>query len=84
MPITATVRDLRNRFPHVKKLVEQEGEVVVTEQGTPKYRLTRYSQVGRKRSTPPKDYLERLRRHQPHPISAADANALHDWNRGER
>jgi antitoxin (DNA-binding transcriptional repressor) of toxin-antitoxin stability system len=84
MPATATVRDLRNRFPHVKKLVEQEGEVVVTEQGTPKYRLTRYSPAGRARPAPPKDYLERLRRHQPRPISAAAAKALHDANRGER
>lgn len=84
MPATATVRDLRNRFPQIKKLVEQEGEVVVTEQGTPRYRLTRYSQVRREQPAPPKDYLKRLRRHQPHPSSAAAAKALHDANRGER
>lgn len=84
MPATATVRDLRNRFPQIKKLVEQEGEVVVTEQGTPRYRLTRYSQVRRKQPAPPKDYLKRLRRHQPRPISAAAAKALHDANRGQR
>lgn len=84
MPATATVRDLRNRFPQIKKLVEQEGEVVVTEQGTPKYRLTPYSQAGRKPLAPPKDYLQRLRRYQPRPISAAAAKALHDANRGER
>lgn len=84
MSATATVRDLRNRFPHVKKLVEQEGEVVVTEQGTPKYRLTRYPQAGRKPPAPLKDYVTRLRRHQRRPISAAVAKALHDANRGER
>jgi antitoxin (DNA-binding transcriptional repressor) of toxin-antitoxin stability system len=84
MPARATVRDLRNRFPHVKKLVEQEGEVVVTEQGTPKYRLTRYSQAGPRPPTPPKDYLQRLRRHQPRPIGAAAAKALQGANRGER
>lgn len=84
MRATASVRDLRNRFPQIKKLVEQEGEVVVTEQGTPKYRLTRYSKAGRKPPAPPKDYLKRLRRHQPRPISAAAAKALHDANRGER
>ena len=67
MPATASVRDLRNRFPQVKKLIEQEGEVVVTEQGTPRYRLTRYSKAGRKPPAPPKDYLKRLRRHQPRP-----------------
>lgn len=84
MPATATVRDLRNRFPQIKKLVEQEGEVVVTERGTPKYRLTRYSKAGRKPPAPSKDYLKRLRRHQSRPISAAAAKALHDANRGER
>ena len=29
MASTATVRDLRNRFPRVRKLVETEGEVLV-------------------------------------------------------
>ncbi|MBI3490201.1 MAG: type II toxin-antitoxin system Phd/YefM family antitoxin [Acidobacteria bacterium] len=84
MSATATVRDLRNRFPQVRKLVELEGEVVVTEQGTPAYRLTRYSPPDRRKPAPPKDYLTRLRRHQPRPISAAAAKALHDANRGER
>ena len=30
---SATVRDLRNRFPKVRKLVESEGEVLLTERG---------------------------------------------------
>lgn len=84
MARTATIRDLRNRFPHVKKLLEQEGEVVVTEQGTPKYRLTRYSEVGRAPTTPRKDYIERMRRYQPRPLSAAAAKALRLANRGSR
>jgi antitoxin (DNA-binding transcriptional repressor) of toxin-antitoxin stability system len=84
MAATATVRDLRNHFPRVKKLVEEEGEVVVTDQGTPKYRLTRYTPVRRKGAVAPKDYLARLRRYQPHPLSARAARALHDANRGER
>jgi antitoxin (DNA-binding transcriptional repressor) of toxin-antitoxin stability system len=84
MADTATVRDLRNRFPQVKKLVEQQGEVVVTEHGTPRYRLIRFSPADRKSAAPRKDYLKRLRRHQPRPISAAAARALDDANRGER
>ena len=83
MAATATVRDLRNNFPRVRKLVETEGEVVVTEQGTPKYRLTRYVPV-RAKGTRPKDYLARLRRHQPRPLTAAAARALDDANRGSR
>jgi antitoxin (DNA-binding transcriptional repressor) of toxin-antitoxin stability system len=81
---TATIRDLRNRFPRVRKLVEQEGEVVVTDQGTPKYRLTMYTPGGAAQSAAPKDYMSRLRRHQRRPLPAAAARALHDANRGDR
>ena len=84
MPVSATVRDLRNKFPQVKELLEQEGEVLVTERGRVRYRLTPYSPTRRKQSAPPKDYLKRLRRCQPRPISAAAAQAIHDANRGER
>jgi antitoxin (DNA-binding transcriptional repressor) of toxin-antitoxin stability system len=84
MAATATVRDLRNHFPKVRKLVETEGEVVVTEQGTPKYRLTRFTPAVGRKATAPKDYLRRLRRHQPRPSSAAAARALDEANRGSR
>ena len=75
---------MRNRFPEIRKLVEEEGEVIVTERGTPRYRLTRVSPTKGKRPLAPKDYLTRLRRHQPRPISAAAARALDNANRGER
>lgn len=83
MPATATVRDLRNNFPRVRKLVEAEGEVVVTEQGEPKYRLTAY-RSRRERKAAPKDYLSRIRAHQPKPLTRAAAKALHDATRGDR
>ena len=84
MAATATVRELRNHFPKVRKLVETEGEVVVTEQGTPKYRLTRFTPVAGRKAPASKDYLRRLRRHQPRPSSGAAARALDDANRGTR
>ena len=84
MAATASIRDLRNNFPRVRKLVEEEGEVVVTDQGAPKYRLTRYGPSDRPTAPPPKDYLKRLRRYQSGPISATAAKTLHDANRGER
>ena len=84
MPVTATVRELRNHFPRVKKLVEEVGEVVVTDQGTAKYRLTLYTPAGPKKAPPRKDYMARLRRYQPRPLGAAAARALHEANRGER
>ena len=55
MAATATIRELRNNFPKIRKLVEQEGEVVVTDQGTPKYRLTRFTRATRPATPAPKD-----------------------------
>ena len=81
---TATIRELRNQFPKVRKLIEAEGEVIVTEQGRPKYRLTPYTPSDARKRAAPKDYVTRLRRYQPRPLSAAAAKALHDTNRGER
>jgi len=64
-------------------MVETEGEVIVTDKGKPKYKLTLYSpaQPGKTRA---KDYMARLHRYQLRPISAAAAKSLHDENRGER
>jgi antitoxin (DNA-binding transcriptional repressor) of toxin-antitoxin stability system len=84
MAATATIRDLRNHFPKVRRLVDDEGEVIVTDQGTPKYRLIRYTPGRRTKAPAPKDYLARLRRHQPRPLSAAEAAALDVASRGER
>ena len=84
MAATVTIRELRNQFPKVKKLVEKESEVIVTDQGTPKYRLTPYIPTRPRRWPAPKNYLARLRRHQPRPLSAASVKALHDANRGDR
>lgn len=81
---TASIRDLRNRFPKIKEMVETQGEVIVTDKGQPKYRLTLFTpgRSGKARSA--KDYMARLRRHQSRPISAAAAKSLHDENRGSR
>lgn len=54
MAATATVRELRNHFPKVRKLVETEGEVVVTERGTAKYRLTRFTPAAGRKAPAPK------------------------------
>jgi antitoxin (DNA-binding transcriptional repressor) of toxin-antitoxin stability system len=84
MAATATVRDLRNHFPRVKKLVEEQGEVVVTERGTAKYRLVLHTPAVRTKAPGRKDYMARLRRHQPRPLSRAEATALDEANRGAR
>jgi antitoxin (DNA-binding transcriptional repressor) of toxin-antitoxin stability system len=84
MAASASIRELRNHFPKVRKLVEQEGEVLVTDQGTPRYRLLPYTSARAKQAPTPKDYLKRLRCHQPRPLSSAAAKALHESNRGDR
>ena len=84
MAASASIRELRNHFPKVRKLVEQEGEVLVTDQGTPRYRLLPYTSARANKAPTPKDYLKRLRRHQPRPLSSAAAKALHETNRGDR
>jgi len=81
---SATVRDLRNRFPKVRKLVETEGEVLLTERGKARYRLTLYTAAHSAKAPPAKDYMARMKRYQPRPMSRAAAKALDEDNRGDR
>ncbi len=80
----ATIRDLRNHFPKVKRLIEAEGEVLVTDSGEAKYRLVLHTGHRPKGRAVPKDYLTRLKRHQPSPLRESAAQSLHDENRGAR
>jgi antitoxin (DNA-binding transcriptional repressor) of toxin-antitoxin stability system len=84
MARTATIRDLRNRFPKVRKLLESDGEVVLTERGEPRYRLTVYAPARRSKRPAAKDYLARLKRFQPRPLGVSAAKALEEENRGAR
>ncbi len=83
MPTTATIRDLRNRFPRLRRIVEAEGEVLLSEGGRTKYRLTLHTPPP-VRKPAPVDYLARLQAYQPVPLTAAQAKALHEENRGDR
>jgi antitoxin (DNA-binding transcriptional repressor) of toxin-antitoxin stability system len=80
---TATIRDLRTRFPRLKQLVAKEGEVIVTDRGRPAYVLRSYSaRRPPQRSTV--DYFARLVANQPRPLSAEASRALDEANRGDR
>jgi antitoxin (DNA-binding transcriptional repressor) of toxin-antitoxin stability system len=83
MTATATIRDLRNRFPKIRKILEAEGEVVLTESGQSRYRLIPYVAPA-KTSPTPVDYWARLTSLQPTPMTAAQAGELHEENRGDR
>ncbi len=80
----ATIRDLRNHFPKVRDLVESEGEVIVTDKGKPRYKLTLYSPAGAGKAVRSKDYMARLNQHQPRPLSRNAAKSLGSDNRGDR
>jgi antitoxin (DNA-binding transcriptional repressor) of toxin-antitoxin stability system len=83
MQSTASVRDLRNHFPKVRKMLESEGEVLLTESGTARYRLTPYS-LPKTKVPSIVNYWARLTAYQPEPISAEAAKALNEENRGDR
>jgi antitoxin (DNA-binding transcriptional repressor) of toxin-antitoxin stability system len=83
MTAKITVRDLRNHFPKVRKLVESEGEVLLTEKGEPRYRLTVYTPL-QVEMPPPIDYWARLTAYQPETITEDEARLLDEENRGNR
>lgn len=79
---THSIRDLRNRFPEIRKQVEAEGEVLLTERGVPKYRLLPYS-AAPLQAPAPVDYWSRLNAYQPAALSETEAQELRDENRGD-
>ncbi len=81
--VTATIRDLRTRFPRVRRLLEQQGEIVVTDRGRPVIVLRPYA-ARRRRPGAPIDYYARLLRRMPRPLSAAERRALDEADRAER
>ena len=80
---SASIRDLRTQFPKIRRLVEQEGEVVITERGRPVILLKAYSE---ERPLRPRavDYWARLQSRMPRPISAQARQELDEADRGER
>jgi len=80
---TATIRDLRTRFPKLKQILEREGELLVTDRGRPAYVLRVYSPAPMEKKSRI-DYYTRLKAHQPGPISTAAAKALDRTDRDER
>jgi hypothetical protein len=83
MAATATIRELRFRFRKVKRLLEAAGEILVTEKGKPRYRLSLYSPL-RAELPPAVDYWARLTGYQPKAITPAEAESLREELRGDR
>jgi antitoxin (DNA-binding transcriptional repressor) of toxin-antitoxin stability system len=84
LTMTASVRDLRNHFPKVRELVEAHGEVILTEKGKPRYRLTLYTPPQGLAEPAPVDYWARLNSYQPKAMTQAQSREIQDDNRGDR
>jgi antitoxin (DNA-binding transcriptional repressor) of toxin-antitoxin stability system len=80
---TASIRDLRTQFPKVRRLLEQEGEIIITDRGQPVVVLRPYAPPPRA-TAKALDYYARLRRRMPRPLSAKARRELDEANRGER
>jgi antitoxin (DNA-binding transcriptional repressor) of toxin-antitoxin stability system len=86
---TATVRQLRTQFHQVRKMVEKEGEVVLTERGRPAFVISEHpgrqtKKISRSKKTAKFDYYARLINRMPEPISAEASRAFDDFYRAER
>ena len=73
-----------NRMYETVRFARAEGEVLLTERGKTRYRLTLYTATQSVKEPPPKDYMARMKRYQPKPISRAAAKAFDEDMRGER
>jgi len=80
---TATIRDLRTKFPKIRLLLEQEGQLLITDRGRPVILLQPYHERVAQRGARI-DYYARLRRRMPKPLTAAARRALDEADRGER
>ena len=81
--VTATIRDLRTKFPKIRHLVETKGEVIVTERGKPRFLLRPY-QARLSKRPPAIDFYQRLVARMPKRLSEKQSRAIDDLNRGER
>lgn len=86
---TVTFRQLRTRFPEVRKLIEREGEVILSDQGRPAFVISEHParqmrRMARSRKSQKIDYYARLLSYMPEPISAEASRAIHELNRAER
>jgi len=79
----ASIRDLRTQFPRIRRIVEQEGQLVVTERGRPIMLLQPYREVVA-HPRPRVDYYARLRSRMPKPLTAVSRRALDEADRDER
>ena len=80
---TASIREIRTNFRSVKRKVEANGEVVITDNGIPRFLLKALPAPAPKHGRMP-DYHARLLEEQPRSLSPKQTRQLHEENRGDR
>ena len=80
---TVSIRDLRTNFRSVKRKVEQHGEIIITDNGQPAYVMKPVAIKPKKRRPLP-NYMARLLKRQPEPMSEKATRELWEYERGDR
>lgn len=80
---TVSIRELRTDFRSVKRKVEEFGKVTITDNGEPAYVMEAVA-VKPKRHQPQPDYMARLLKRQPKPMSEKATQEFWDYERGDR
>jgi antitoxin (DNA-binding transcriptional repressor) of toxin-antitoxin stability system len=80
---TVTVRELQTNFHAVERKVEQHGTLIITDNGVPRYEFRPLQTQPKQRATMP-DYMARLRKRQPKPMSAEATRRFWEEERGDR
>src|SRR5689334_2785446 len=68
---TASIRELRTNFRAVKRKIEANGEIIITDNGVPSYVLKPLAKAP-KPDAPLPDYYARLLKRQPIPMTAEE------------
>jgi antitoxin (DNA-binding transcriptional repressor) of toxin-antitoxin stability system len=80
---TVTIRELRTDFRSVKRKIEQHGEVTITDNGQVAY-IMKPAPRTPKPASPMPDYMARLLKRQPKPMSEQATREFWDYERGDR
>jgi len=80
---TASIREIRTDFRSVKRKIEAHGEIMITDNGVPRFVLKSLPSPPIRRGPLP-DYYGRLLKQRPSPLSLKKTRKLHEENRGER
>ncbi len=81
--VTASIRELRTDFRSVKRKIEAHGHVVITDNGEPAYVMEPVVVKTRTQPSQP-DYMARLLKRQPKPMSEKATREFWEYERGDR